>query len=134
MSSSEGWAVGGISDISHFGRPENTTSGAPASQQQLGLTPEEVHAVDPIPFPCFFKQLEQCPKEATDVRRGNCLLIDNDYTPAAPPFFVSTRPSSADSYTALIGPGYCETKESIVSNVTPSTVACATKILSKGSL
>jgi len=41
---------------------------------------------------------------------------------------------SRDSYTVLIGPGYCDTKESMVSNVTPSTVACATKILSKGSL
>jgi len=38
------------------------------------------------------------------------------------------------SYTFLIGPGYCDTKESMVSSVTPSTVACATKILSKGSL
>jgi hypothetical protein len=37
-------------------------------------------------------------------------------------------------YTALIGPGYCDTTESMVSSVTPSTVACATKILSKGSL
>jgi hypothetical protein len=37
-------------------------------------------------------------------------------------------------YTALIGPGYCDTAESMVSSVTPSTVACATKILSKGSL
>jgi hypothetical protein len=37
-------------------------------------------------------------------------------------------------YTALIGPGYCDTAESTVSSVTPSTVACATKILSKGSL
>lgn len=36
-------------------------------------------------------------------------------------------------YTALIGPGYCDTTESMVSSVTPSTVACATKILSKGS-
>jgi len=37
-------------------------------------------------------------------------------------------------YTALIGPGYRLTTESMVSSVTPSTVACATKILSKGSL
>ena len=37
-------------------------------------------------------------------------------------------------YTALIGPGYCLTTESMVNSVTPSTVACATKILSKGSL
>lgn len=39
-----------------------------------------------------------------------------------------------DRYTVLIGPGYWETRESKVSSVTPSTVACATKILSKGSL
>lgn len=39
-----------------------------------------------------------------------------------------------DFYTVLIGPGYCDTKASMVSSVTPSTVACATKILSKGSL
>jgi hypothetical protein len=39
-----------------------------------------------------------------------------------------------DSYTVLIGPAYCDTKESMVNSVTPSTVACATKILSKGSL
>ena len=52
---------------------------------------------------------------ATQERRGNrtCIL---------------------DRYTALIGPGYCETRESMVSSVTPSTVAWATKILSKGSL
>src|ERR1700680_3000215 len=37
-------------------------------------------------------------------------------------------------YTVLIGPAYCDTKESMVNSVTPSTVACATKILSKGSL
>ena len=37
-------------------------------------------------------------------------------------------------YTAVIEPGYCNTTESMVSSVTPSTVACATKILSKGSL
>ena len=40
----------------------------------------------------------------------------------------------AAPYTVLIGPGYCDTKESMVSNVIPSTVACATKILSNGSL
>jgi hypothetical protein len=39
-----------------------------------------------------------------------------------------------DSYTVLIGPAYCDTRESMVSSVRPSTVACATKILSKGSL
>lgn len=39
-----------------------------------------------------------------------------------------------NGYTAMIGPGYCDTTESMVSSVTPSTVACATKILSKGSL
>ena len=44
------------------------------------------------------------------------------------------RTSIRDRYTALIGPGYCETRESMVSSVTPSTVAWATKILSKGSL
>jgi hypothetical protein len=44
------------------------------------------------------------------------------------------RTSILDPYTALIGPGFCETRESMVSSVTPSTVACATKILSKGSL
>ena len=44
------------------------------------------------------------------------------------------RTSILDPYTALIGPGYCETRESMVSSVTPSTVACATKVLSKGSL
>ncbi len=44
------------------------------------------------------------------------------------------RFSSLNPYTVLIGPGYCDTKESMVSSVTPSTVACATKILSKGSL
>ena len=44
------------------------------------------------------------------------------------------RTSILDPYTILIGPGYCDTRESMVSSVTPSTVACATKILSKGSL
>src|SRR5271170_7148072 len=36
-------------------------------------------------------------------------------------------------YTVLIGPAYCDTSESMVSSVTPSTVACATRIRSKGS-
>ena len=39
-----------------------------------------------------------------------------------------------DSYTVRIGPGYSDTNGSMVNSVTPSTVACATKILSKGSL
>ena len=39
-----------------------------------------------------------------------------------------------DSYTVLMGPGYSDTSESMVNSVTPSTVAWATKILSKGSL
>ena len=51
-----------------------------------------------------------------------------------PDIFFYSHSSSVDSYTVLIGPGYCDTKESMVSSVTPSTVACATKILSKGSL
>src|SRR5437588_13011183 len=51
-----------------------------------------------------------------------------------PDIFLYSHSSSVDSYTVLIGPGYCDTKESMVSSVTPSTVACATKILSKGSL
>ena len=38
------------------------------------------------------------------------------------------------TYTVLMGPGYCDTKESMVNSVTPSTVAWATKTLSKGSL
>jgi hypothetical protein len=38
------------------------------------------------------------------------------------------------SYSVLIGPGYCDTRESMVNNVMPSTVACATKTLSNGSL
>lgn len=44
------------------------------------------------------------------------------------------RTRIVDPYTILIGPGYCDTKASMVSSVIPSTVACATKILSKGSL
>ena len=43
-------------------------------------------------------------------------------------------PQRVDFYTVLIGPGYCDTKVSTVRSVTPSTVACATRILSKGSL
>jgi hypothetical protein len=39
-----------------------------------------------------------------------------------------------DSYSVLMGPGYSDTSESMVNSVTPSTVAWATKILSKGSL
>lgn len=38
------------------------------------------------------------------------------------------------SYTFCIEPGYCATTASDVSRVKPSTVACATSILSKGSL
>ena len=59
------------------------------------------------------------------------------YTFATEPdlrFYSPVKRSCVDSYTSLIGPGYCDTKESIVNSVTPSTVACATKILSKGSL
>src|ERR1700680_3713216 len=44
--------------------------------------------------------------------------------------YAPLKRSSVDSYTVLIGPGYCDTKESMVNNVIPSTVACATKILS----
>jgi hypothetical protein len=51
------------------------------------------------------------------------------------PVVASTRRfDSVDYCTVLIGPGYWDTKESMVRSVTPSTVACATKILSKGSL
>ena len=38
------------------------------------------------------------------------------------------------SYIVLIGPGYCDIRESVVNNVIPSTVACANKTLSNGSL
>ncbi len=37
-------------------------------------------------------------------------------------------------HTFCIGPGYCDTQGSAVSRVMPSTVACATRIRSKGSL
>jgi len=51
------------------------------------------------------------------------------------PVVLSTpNGASADSYTVLIGPGYWDTKESMVNSVIPSTVACATKTRSKGSL
>jgi hypothetical protein len=49
-------------------------------------------------------------------------------------FATTSALSSVNSYTVLIGPGYGDTRGSMVSSVTPSTVACATKILSKGSL
>jgi hypothetical protein len=49
-------------------------------------------------------------------------------------FPLPCKRSSVDSYTLLMGPGYCDTKESVVNSVIPSTVACATKTLSKGSL
>jgi hypothetical protein len=45
---------------------------------------------------------------------------------------ISSRVESF--YTVRIGPGYCATKESLVSSVMPSTVACATRTRSKGSL
>ncbi len=38
------------------------------------------------------------------------------------------------AYTMRIGPGYFATKESVVRSVTPSTVACATRTRSNGSL
>ncbi len=47
--------------------------------------------------------------------------------------FAVTYPDLA-SQTVRIGPGYCATRESVVKSVMPSTVACATRILSNGSL
>jgi hypothetical protein len=84
---------------------------------------------------------------ACQIRRSN-LGVSPRGADALPPLTVLRHQASPDcselqpviastlrfNYTVLIGPGYWDAKESVVRSVTPSTVACATKILSKGSL
>lgn len=61
--------------------------------------------------------------------------IASPVTPAAHNLVLAiSREPEHHFYIALIGPGYCDSRESVVNNVIPSTVAWATKTLSKGSL
>ena len=62
------------------------------------------------------------------------VAVNHPKAPAGLAYTFRRKEISLHSYTVLIGPGYCATKESLVNRVIPSTVAWAIKILSKGSL
>ena len=73
-------------------------------------------------------------RETPRGRRADCAKTTTGGVHIATQQWLWNAPKFWGPYTILIGPGYCDTRESMVSSVTPSTVACATKILSKGSL
>src|SRR5271157_774195 len=54
---------------------------------RTGSSSQEVDAIRPVPSPCFFEQLDQCPHQASNVRWRDGLFVDEDYTTVLSPFF-----------------------------------------------